>query len=60
MDTKIRNDVRADPPSARAFPEIKHETKLGKKPSTSKTKQEQTIFHSLQQISNLSFKGILK
>lgn len=55
MDTKIRSDVRADPPSARAFPEIKHETKLEKNPSTSKA-----ISHNLQQILNLSFKGILK
>lgn len=42
MDTKIRSDVRADPPSARAFPEIQHKTKLKKNPSTSKTKQEKT------------------
>lgn len=38
MDTKIRSDVRADPPSARAFPEIKHETKSGKKKKNSTTK----------------------
>lgn len=36
MDTKIRSDVRADPPSARAFPEIKHKTKLKKNPALPK------------------------
>lgn len=36
MDTKIRSDVRADPPSARAFPEIKHKTKLEKTPALPK------------------------
>lgn len=60
MDTKIRSDVRADPPSARAFPEIKHETKLEKTPALAKQNKKNPIPHDLQQISNLSFKGISK
>lgn len=51
MDTKIRSDVRADPPSARAFPEIKHETKLERTPATAKQnkkKQSLTIYNRFQ------------
>lgn len=53
MDTKIRSDVRADPPSARAFPEIKHETKSGEKKKKkqhyqNKNKQSLTTYNRFQ------------
>lgn len=51
MDTKIRSDVRADPPSARAFPEIKHESKLEKNPAIAKQnkkKQFLTTYNRFQ------------
>lgn len=51
MDTKIRSDVRADPPSARAFPEIKHETKSEKTlalEKQNKKKQSLTTYNRFQ------------
>lgn len=51
MDTKIRSDVRADPPSARAFPEIKHETKLEKTlaPAKQSKKKQSLATHNRSQ-----------
>lgn len=51
MDTKIRSDVRADPPSARAFPEIKHKTKLEKTiaPAKQNKKNQSLTTHKISQ-----------
>lgn len=57
MDTKIRSDVRADPPSAWAFPEIKQKQSLKKK--TNNHHQQENL-HMLQQVSNLYFKKMLR
>lgn len=51
MDTKIRSDVRADPPSAWAFPAIKQ--------SLEKTLQNNTTLHITTDF-KLSLEGNIK